>query len=374
MRRQRRWVAVALAGALVLGACGSDDGASGDGGGSGGGGAPDVAAAAEQAQAFRTLGMPDEWNNYGGFFQSLCDTYELGCQGSGRGPNRQDTDMTSAEEISSFLTETADPGMCGDIGITFGQVAEAEGALIDYLPEAAADLPASYRAETGGWVATAVGVVSILTNTDVVADPPTSWEDLRDPAYQGLITIKNPSKSGTGQAMLFSVAAALGSGPTDLDTAITYFNDLNDAGQFSRLGYSAASFERGETPIVLFYDYVNLQTQRRAEEKGIGVSHVIPEEGGVWSPSAIMCNALTQDPDLAKLSLDHALSDEGQLTFAETGSRPIRYVLGDLEVPEDVKATWMPEEQYANVVEFPVEQWPDPVEVGLRWEQEVIAG
>lgn len=374
VRRGAFVVAVATV-AVALVACGGSDGGDGASGGSKDpGAAADVAAAKQQAKEFRTLGMPDEWTNYGGFFQSLCDTYDLGCQGSGRGPNRSDTDMTSAEEINSFINETAKPGMCADIGITFGQVAEQEDSLLEYTPEAAAELPSTYRAAKGGWVATAVGVISILTNTDVVPDPPRSWADLTKPEYQGLIAIKSPSKSGTGQAMLFSVAAALGSGPDDLDTAIDYFTELSKSGGFTRTAYSAAAFERGETPIVLYYDYVNLQTKRLAEEKGIGTELVIPAEGGVWSPSAIMCNKLTEDPDLAKLTLDHALSDEGQLEFAEAGARPIRFVLGDLEVPDEVQATWLPEEQYAKVQEFPVEQWPDPTEVGLRWESEVVGG
>lgn len=366
--------AVVLFGSVA--ACGGGSNTSGAGGASEStskAGA-DVALAKEQAKDFRTLGMPDEWNNYGAYFQSVCDTYELGCQGSGRGPNRQDTDMTSAEEVNSFISESSDPGMCADIGITFGQVAEDNDALLAYTPEAAEELPAGYRAEGGGWVATSVGVISILTNLDVVPVAPTSWADLKKPEYQGLITIKNPSKSGTGQAMLFSVAAALGSGPTDLDTAIEYFKEISKAGQFNRFGYSAASFERGETPIVLFYDYVNLQTAKLAEDKGIEASVTIPSEGGVWSPSAIMCNKRTKDPDLAKVTLDHALSDEGQLVFASAGARPIRYVLDDLEVPADIKATWLPEAQYENVVEFPVDQWPDPVVVGERWEREVVGG
>ena len=336
--------------------------------------APDVAAAKEQAKEFRTLGMPDEWTNYAGFFQSLCDTSELGCEGSGRGPNRKDTDMTSAEEINSFINETATPGMCADIGVTFGQVAEAEDALLKYPSKGSEELPEFYRAKEGGWVVNVVGVISILTNTDVVPNPPRSWADLEKAEYQGLIAIKSPSKSGTGQAMLFSAAAALGSSPDDLDTAIEYFKGLSKAGQFTRTAYSAAAFERGETPIVLYYDYVNLQTRRLAEEKGISTELVIPAEGGVWSPSAVMCNKLTDDPDLAKLTLDHVLSDEGQLEFARAGARPIRFVLDDLEIPEDIKAGWLPEEQYAKVVDFPVEQWPDPTEVGLRWESEVVGG
>lgn len=360
------------AGVVAAAGCGGDSGS--DASAASPSTAPSVEAAKEQAKEFRTLGMPDDWINFGDFYQSVCDTYGLGCRGSSGAGNRFDTDMSSAEEIAAFKSETENPGMCADIGIAFGQVAEAEGVLLDYLPAAAGDLPPSYKAATGGWVASAVGVISIMTNTDVVANPPRSFADLLEPEYRGLVTISDPVTSGTGQATVFSTAAALSDTPGefDLDAAIDYWKRMVASGQINEAEFSAASFERGETPIRLAYDFVNQQTALPAREKGIGVEVVIPEEGGVWSPSATMCNAKTEDPDLAKLVLDHTLSPEGQLTFAEVGARPVLYTLGKLEVPEELKANWLPEEQYENVIQYPGEEWPDPAIVAERWENEVL--
>lgn len=366
-------VAIAALVLFVLAGCGGSGGEADDAQAAGSS-KPDVEAAKEQAKEFRTLGMPDDWINFGAFYQSVCDTYELGCQGSSGAGNRFDTDMSSAEEIAAFKNETQNPGMCADIGIAFGQVAEEEGVLIDYLPEAAADLPPAYKSSTGGWVASAVGVISILTNTDAVPNPPRSFADLLKPEYKGLVTISNPVTSGTGQATVFSTAAALSKtkGEFDLDAAIEYWKQMVASGQINEAEFSGASFERGETPIRLAYDFVNIQTALPAREKGIGVEIVIPEEGGVWSPSATMCNKNTDDPDLAKLVLDHTLSEAGQLTFAEVGARPVLAVLGKLEVPEELKANWLPEEQYANVIEYPGEEWPHPSLVAERWENEVL--
>jgi putative spermidine/putrescine transport system substrate-binding protein len=85
-----------------------------------------------------------------------------------------------------------------------------------------------------------------------------------------------------------------------------------------------------------------------------------------------MCNKKTEDADLAKLVLDHTLSDEGQLTFAKVGARPVRYTLGTLDVPADLKANWLPEDQYANVIQYPDAAWPDPSVVAERWENDVL--
>ncbi len=365
--------AVACVLALAATACGGDD--SGSAAASGGG--VDLAAAKKEAQSFRTLGMPDDWINFGGFYQSLCDTYDLGCNGSAvDGTNRTDTDMSSAEEIAAFKSETSNPAMCADIGIAFGQVADAEGVLIDYLPAAAADLPAAYKSPNGGWVASAVGVISILVNTDVVKNPPTSFADLLKPEYKGLITISNPVTSGTGQATVFSTAAALSATPGqfDLDAAIDYWKQFIKLGQKNAADFSAAAFERGETPIRLAYDFVNIQTMNNAKAKGVNATVVIPAEGGVWSPSATMCNKRTVTPNLAKLTLDHTLSRDGQLTFAEVGARPVLYTLGKLEVPEELKKNWLPESQYAKVIQYPGESWPEPAIVAERWENEVLGG
>lgn len=169
-RLSRRVVPAMLAAiALPLAACsGSGSAADADSA------APaDVNAAKEQAKQFRTAGMPDDWINFGEFYQSVCDSYDLGCNGfAAQGVNRTDTDMSSAEEIAAFKNETTNAPMCSDIGIAFGQVAESEGVLLGYTPEAAAALPAQYKAADGGWVASAVGVISIMTNTDVIPNPP----------------------------------------------------------------------------------------------------------------------------------------------------------------------------------------------------------
>ena len=85
-----------------------------------------------------------------------------------------------------------------------------------------------------------------------------------------------------------------------------------------------------------------------AKEKGINTTVVIPGVS-VYGPSALMINKYnTAKADLAKLLLDFVLADEAQTAFAEFGARPIRYVLGDLELPMTAKTTWLPDADYAG--------------------------
>ena len=53
-------------------------------------------------------------------------------------------------------------------------------------------------------MATFVGVPSIIVNTDVVKNPPKTWDDLLKPEYKGLIGVSDPATSGTGGATGFS--------------------------------------------------------------------------------------------------------------------------------------------------------------------------
>ena len=75
---------------------------------------------------------------------------------------------------------------------------------------------------------------------------------------------------------------------------------------------------------------------------------------------------------IAKLLLDFVLSDEAQTAFAEFGARPIRYVLGDLELPDAAKAKWLPDDKYAGVKQ--VADWSkiDADKIAATWDEEVL--
>ncbi len=65
----------------------------------------------------------------------------------------------------------------------------------------------------------------IIVNTKVLADhnlaEPTSYADLLDPAYQGLVSMASPKSSGTGYMFLYSLVKAWGE-----TEALTYFDNL----------------------------------------------------------------------------------------------------------------------------------------------------
>lgn len=68
---------------------------------------------------------------------------------------------------------------------------------------------------------------AIIINMDVInekgLDEPTSYEDLLDPQYKGLISMSNPKTSGTGYMFLLSLVNAWGE-----EEALNYFSALSE--------------------------------------------------------------------------------------------------------------------------------------------------
>jgi len=328
-------------------------------------GEPDLAKAAEQAKDFQTYGMPDDWANYGAVLAALAENY-------GWTISRVDTDMTSMEEITKYDAEQAAPvAVSSDIGLIYGPIAEAEGVVPPYLPASADVLPDGLKAKEGGWVATFAGVPSIIVNTDVISTVPQTWDDLLNPEYTGKIGMRDPRTAGEGANAFVAWAFANGGSESDLAPGIEFAKKL--VPQFAAQEGNAQALEKGEIPILIKYDFNALAIQAALKEKGINTEVIIPGTS-LYAPSALMVNKYNvEKADLAKVLLDWVLSDEAQTAFAEFGARPIRYILGDLELGDEAKAKWLPDEAYANVVQA---DWTkiDANVIADTWDNEVLGG
>lgn len=93
------------------------------------------------------------------------------------------------------------------------------------------------------------------------------------------------------------------------------------------------------------------------------------------NPIAVMADiGLLYGPvaEAKSVLMDWVLTDEGQTIFAKFGARPIRYVLGDLQLPAEVRAKWLPDEAYRDVQQ--VKDWAktDPSRIAELWDREVL--
>jgi putative spermidine/putrescine transport system substrate-binding protein len=311
--------------------------------------APDKTKAAEQAKTFATYGAPNDWANYGEEFTQFCSTNGFTCNAS----RSLGEDMSSAEEITAFDAEKNNPkaGMA-DIGIMFASQAEAKGVLPEYTPSTAGNLAAYLKGAKGGWVATFVGVPGFVVNTDFLKSKniavPTTWADLAKADYKGLVGLGKPGSSGTATMAFVAMNLAVGGTLDDYAKGIAYAKEM--VKNLASSEGNADTFEKGEVPIQIKYDFNLIALANKMKDKNVGAQVVIPSDGSIYAPSAIIANKYdTAHMDFTKMFLDWVLSDQGQTIFAKFGARPIRYVSGDLKLPDDAKTLWLPDDLYTAV-------------------------
>jgi putative spermidine/putrescine transport system substrate-binding protein len=385
--RRTRWVPQLLV-ALLIAGCGAtgpgtSGGPAGTSGGSGGAastssadawqGAPDANAAKTEGGTLTTYGMPDDWANYGEIIKNFCAKYAIaGC-------THTDTDMTSAEEIARYDAEKNNPkAIFSDIGLAYGPIASQKKVVPAYLPPNAAQLPQGFKAKDGegGWVATFVGVPSILVNLDALASkhiqPPADWADLAKPEYKGLVGVRPPGKAGEGDAFFMALVTSTGGSWGSFDSGIALARKIapNLASQAGNADLAA----KGEIPILIKYDFNNLAIAKTLKDKGINSKVFVPPSGSVYAPSGMMVNAYnTQQSDVAKLFMDYVLTPDAQTVYAKFGARPILFVLGKLDLPAEAKAGWLPDAQYGNVKQIDFTQ-VDPSKIDSLWTDQVAGG
>jgi putative spermidine/putrescine transport system substrate-binding protein len=342
------------------------------------GGSPgqiNTTAAAQQARTFHTIATNNSYGNYGEQFTTFCMVnFGFDC-------NREERDLTnsgmsSAEEISQWEAEKNNPqSVVADIGILFIPQGEEVGVLADYEPPSASKLPADLHGP--GWVATFNGVPTILSNLDVLEDrgleAPQSWADLADPAYAGLVGLGRVGVSGSATWSFVAMNLAAGGTLDNWQPGIDYAKRL-----LPNITQSASldTFERGEVPISVRYDFNQAPWFPDLDERGVRYEMVVPDDGSVFAPSTLMMNRHdTAHHDFAKMFMEWVLTDEAQVIFAKYGARPIRSVVGDdpLVVPEEARANWLPDEEY-EVVETVDWREIDPEELLDIWENQVATG
>ena len=335
----------------------------------------DPAAAAQQAQTFATIGSNNAYANYGQQFTRFCQvTFGFDCNREGR--DLTESGMSSAEEIQRWEAEKNNPqSVLADIGILFIPQAEQVGILADYEPPSASLLPAEFHGP--GWVATFNGIPTYLVNVDALASRnlpvPETWAALADPMYERLVGMGRVGVSGSATWAFVAMNLAAGGTVDNWAAGVDYGKQLlgNLVDQAS-----IETFERGEVPISVRYDFNNATWFDQLDEHGVNYRLIVPADGSVYAPSTLMLNRYdVEHHDFGKMFMEWVLTDEAQVIFAKYGARPIRSVVGEerVEIPVEAKAYWLPDEDYDVVTTV---DWRaiDSDLVRDTWESQVAGG
>lgn len=226
-------------------------------------------------------------------------------------------DLRASELSERIRTEQSAGRYLGDVEMIATTMIEEQllnGDYIQKLPRIpnAANLRAPFRASEFA-VPAFVQPMGILINTRMVAekDFPKSWNDLNDPKWKGKILSDDMRPLGSGNTMFAILQKKMG----------PEFNEklADQKPVFSRdMRNDARRVARGEYPI-----YVPQIFAFASDLKGLPVKVIIPEEGAPYAEMdfAVLKNA--PHPNAARLFIQHFLSVEAQLIYANAWMLPV---------------------------------------------------
>ena len=318
---------IALA-ALVLTACG--------GGAGGGGAATDfskvaaaadaggmdaLVAAAKAEGTVTTIALPHNWCNYGEVIEGFKAKYGLQV-------NELDPNAGSGDEIEAIKANKESKGPQApdviDVGLSFGPSSKAEGLITPYKVSTWDTIPADAKDADGSWYGDYYGVLALQVNSDGVSNVPQDWADLLKEEYKGQVALAGDPRT-SNQAILSVYAASLAHGGS-LDNAqpgLDFWAQINSQGNFVPVIADTGTFARGETPIIIQWDYLAL-ADRDSLAGNPPVEVVIPKTARLAGIYVQAISAYAPHPAAARLWMEWLYSDEGQLLWMKGYCHPIR--------------------------------------------------
>ena len=150
---------------------------------------------------------------------------------------------------------------------------------------------------------------------------PTSFKSLLTGSYKNQVAIDgNPTQTGSAFAAVYAAALANGGSLGNIAPGVTYFKDLKAAGNFVPVEGTPATVQSGQTPILIWWDYL-LTSEVKPVVKNLKI--VIPSDGVYAGYYDQAISATAPDPAAARLWEEYLYSTEGQNLFLQGSTRPI---------------------------------------------------
>ena len=310
----------------------------------------EIAAAAKAEGNVNLIALPDSWANYAGILKSFRDTYGLEAPVA-------TPDASSADELTAIKTLMGQPSKPDaiDIGPSFIGQAMSENLIQPYMTTNWAEIPDNLKDANGNWVGAYYGIMSIATNTKLVKTVPTTWADLKKPAYKGMVTLNgDPRQAGAAFAAVVAAALANGGSYDDIMPGIQYFADLKKSGNLQAMDVTEAAMLSGDVPIALDWSYNFPGIQQKMKDAGFDVAVNIPADGlyGSYYAQSVVSDPV--HPCAAELWLEHITGNEGALGYLAGGAIPARYAALDKAglITADMKKN-LPSADQISKITFP---------------------
>ncbi|BDH12315.1 ABC transporter substrate-binding protein [Streptomyces hygroscopicus] len=313
--------------AVALSACGADPDASTAEGGKGAatattaeaaGGIDALAKAAKKEGTLHAIALPRDWANYGALMDGFKKKY--GIKVEVENPKGASQDEISA--VTSRKGQDNAPDVL-DLGSSFAQSAAQQGLLATYMVADFADIPDVQRDSIGRWANDYGGYISFGCDANRVQTCPTSFKDLLQPQYKGKVSLNgNPTTSGSAFGAVYAAALARGGSFDDIQPGMDFFTKLKKNGNYTPVKSTAATIEKGQTPISIDWDYLNAGYTDQFKSKGIDWTVTVPSDGKFSQYYSQAINKDAPHPAAARLWQEYLYSTEGQNLRLKGYARP----------------------------------------------------
>jgi len=281
------------------------------------GGMDQLAAAAKKEGTLNVITLPRTWANYGAIMDDF--TAKYGIKITDANP-----DGTSADEITAIKSlkgQSRAPDVV-DIGPAFTTV--NKNLFAPYKVATWNDIPDSQKDADGAFYQDYGGYVSIGYDANRIKTPPTSFADLKNPEYKGLIGLQgDPTQAGAGFAAVYAASLANGGSLDDIKPGIDYFGALKQSGNYITVAATKASVESGQVGVTIDWDYNQVAFASALKGSKVDWKVVVPKDGLYASYYNQAISATAPHPAAARLWEEYLYSAEGQNLYLKGAARPV---------------------------------------------------
>ncbi|MEU4064116.1 extracellular solute-binding protein [Streptomyces wedmorensis] len=285
------------------------------------GGMAALTTAAKKEGSLNTIALPSDWANYGAVIDGFEKKYGIKVV-------VENPEGTSQDEINA-LKERKGGGRAPDVidvGGSFAQSAARQGLLAPYKVAAYDEIPKEQKDDRARWYNNYGGYISIGCDAKRVKTCPATFADLRKPEYKGKVALNgDPTESGSAFAGVYAAALANGGSFDDVQPGIDFFAELSKNGNFIPVESTPATIAKGQTPISIDWDFLNLGYADAFRENGTDVDWrtAIPFDGSFAQYYANGVNKDAPHPAAARLWQEYVFSPEGQNLRLGAYARPV---------------------------------------------------
>ncbi len=317
---------VLTATALVLSACGSApaDNTSVDGkkaatatSAADIGGMSVLVATAQKEGTLNVIALPRDWANYGTIMDGFTKKYGIKI--------RDDNPSGSSQDELNAITahKGANAPDVVELGSSFATTGAQQGLFASYQVAAYDKIPAVQKDFQARWYNDYGGYISIGCDAKRVKQCPKTFGELLKPEYKGKVSLNgDPTKAGAAFGAVYAASMANGGSFVTIQPGIDFFAKLKRIGNLSSINTTPATIEKGQTPITVDWDYLNVGYADEFRAKGVDWQISVPSDGEYAQYYSQAINAAAPHPAAARLWEEYLYSSDGQNLFLKGYARP----------------------------------------------------